>query len=75
MKKKIIKEVLKDSDIRKAIDHLTQSSYNAQRRRSPQIPAKDWSLVYGKKQQPLLEQGFQEAKKLESKKFKRKEIE
>ena len=75
MKKKIIKEVLKDSDIRKAIDHLTQSSYNAQRRRSPQIPAKDWSLVYGKEKQPLLEQGFQQAKKLESKKFKRKEIE
>jgi|TARA_R100000149_G_C5843471_1_gene114661 hypothetical protein len=74
MKKKIVKEVLKETDIRKAIDHLTQSSYNAQRRRSPQIPAKDWSLIYGKKEQPLLEQGFQEAKRLESKKFKRKEI-
>ena len=70
MKKKIIKEVLKGTDIKKGIDHLMQSSYNAQRRRSPQIPAKDWSLVYGKKEQPLLEQGFQAT----SKKFKRKEI-
>lgn len=66
MKRKIIKEALKGADIKKAIDHLTQSSYNAQRRRSPKIPAKDWSLIYGKKEQPLLEEGFN--------KFKRKQI-
>jgi len=66
MKKKIIKEALKRTDVKKAIDHLMQSSYNAQRKRSPEIPAKDWSLIYGKKEQPLLEEGFN--------KFKRKEI-
>ena len=38
-----------NDEIKKVIDHLTQASYNEQRRLFPHIPAKDWGLVYGEK--------------------------
>ena len=40
---------MKNNEIEKVIDHLTQASYNEQRRLFPHIPAKDWGLIYGEK--------------------------
>ncbi len=50
-----------NNEIEKVIDHLTQASYNEQRRLFPHIPAKDWGLVYGKKEVALMEKSFQKS--------------
>ena len=50
-----------DNEIQKAIDYLTQVSYNEQRKLFPNIPAKDWGLVYGKKEVALMEKSFQKS--------------
>jgi hypothetical protein len=42
-----------------AIDHLTQASYNTQRKLYPAIPAKNWGAIYGRKEQKILEINFQ----------------
>jgi len=43
----------------KVIDHLTQASYNTQRKLYPAIPAKNWGAIYGRKEQKILEINFQ----------------
>ena len=43
----------------KVIDHLTQASYNTQRKLYPAIPAKNWGAIYGRKEQKILENNFQ----------------
>lgn len=43
----------------KVIDHLTQASYNTQRKLYPAIPAKNWGAIYGRKEQKILEVNFQ----------------
>ena len=48
-----------DNEIQKAIDHLTQASYNTQRKLFPAIPAKNWGAIYGRKEQKLMEKSFQ----------------
>jgi hypothetical protein len=48
-----------NNEIEKVIDHLTQASYNEQRRLFPHIPVKNWGLVYGEKKVTLMEKGFQ----------------
>ena len=50
---------MNNNEIEKVIDHLTQASYNTQRKLFPAIPAKDWGLVYGKKEVALMEAKFQ----------------
>ena len=43
------------------IDHLTQASYDEQRKRFPAIPAKNWGAIYGRTEQKVLENNFQKA--------------
>lgn len=52
---------MKDTNtlIQDAIDHLTQVSYNTQRKLYPAIPAKNWGAIYGRKEQKILEINFQ----------------
>jgi hypothetical protein len=52
---------MKDTNtlIQDAIDHLTQASYNTQRKLYPAIPAKNWGAIYGRKEQKILEINFQ----------------
>ena len=50
-----------NNEIQKAIDYLTQVTYNEQRKLFPNIPAKDWRLVYGKKEVALMEKSFQKS--------------
>ena len=48
-----------NNEIQEVIDHLTQASYNEQRRLFPHIPAKNWGAIYGRKEQKLMEKSFQ----------------
>ena len=48
-----------NNEIQKAIDYLTQVSYNEQRKLFPAIPAKNWGAIYGRKEQKLMEKSFQ----------------
>ena len=50
---------MNNNEIEKVIDHLTQASYNTQRKLFPNIPAKDWGAIYGRKEQKLMEKSFQ----------------
>jgi CMP-N-acetylneuraminic acid synthetase len=49
------------------IDHLTQASYNEQRRRFPEVYHKKWGAIYGGKEQILLEKNFQKVLTIASK--------
>jgi len=50
---------MNNQEIQHAIDHLTQASYNTQRKLYPAIPAKNWGAIYGRKKVDLLEKNFQ----------------
>ena len=50
---------MNNNEIEKVIDHLTQASYNQQRKLYPVIPAKNWGAIYGRKEQKLMEKSFQ----------------
>ena len=50
---------MNDNEIEKVIDHLTQASYNTQRKLFPAIPAKNWGAIYGRTEQKLMEKSFQ----------------
>lgn len=50
---------MKNNEIQDVIDHLTQASYNTQRKLYPNIPAKNWGAIYGRKEQKILENNFQ----------------
>ena len=50
---------MNNNEIEKVIDHLTQASYNTQRKLFPAIPAKNWGAIYGLKEQKLMEKSFQ----------------
>ena len=50
---------MNNKEIEKVIDHLTQASYNTQRKLYPAIPAKNWGAIYGRKEQMLMEKSFQ----------------
>jgi len=50
---------MNDKEINQVIDHLTQASYNEQRKLFPAIPAKNWGAIYGRTEQKILENNFQ----------------
>ena len=50
---------MNNQEINQVIDHLTQASYNTQRKLYPAIPAKNWGAIYGSKEQKILEINFQ----------------
>ena len=50
---------MNNNEIEKVIDHLTQASYNTQRKLFPAIPAKNWGAIYGRTEQKLMEKSFQ----------------
>jgi len=50
---------MNDKEINQVIDHLTQASYNTQRKLYPAIPAKNWGAIYGRTEQKILENNFQ----------------
>jgi hypothetical protein len=50
---------MNNKEIEKVIDHLTQASYNTQRKLFPAIPAKNWGAIYGRTEQKLMEKSFQ----------------
>lgn len=50
---------MENKEIQDVIDHLTQASYNTQRKLYPAIPAKNWGAIYGRKKVNLLEKNFQ----------------
>ena len=50
---------MNNNEIEKVIDHLTQASYNTQRKLFPTIPAKNWGAIYGRTEQKLMEKSFQ----------------
>lgn len=50
---------MENKEIQDVIDHLTQASYNEQRKLYPAIPAKNWGAIYGRKKVDLLEKNFQ----------------
>tara|TARA_X000001316_G_C904303_1_gene21513 strand:- start:74 stop:253 length:180 start_codon:yes stop_codon:yes gene_type:complete len=51
--------MISNKEIDQVIDHLTQSSYNTQRKLYPAIPAKNWGAIYGRTEQRLMEKTFQ----------------
>ena len=51
--------MISNKEIDQVIDHLTQSSYNTQRKLYPAIPAKNWGAIYGRTEQKLMEKSFQ----------------
>lgn len=51
--------MVSNKEINLVIDHLTQVSYNTQRKLYPAIPAKNWGAIYGRKEVVLLENNFQ----------------
>jgi hypothetical protein len=50
---------MENKEIQDVIDHLTQASYNEQRKLYPAIPAKNWGAIYGRDEQKILENNFQ----------------
>ena len=50
---------MKNKEYQDVIDHLTQASYNTQRKLYPSIPAKNWGAIYGRKEQRIMENNFQ----------------
>lgn len=50
---------MENKEIQDVIDHLTQASYNQQRKLYPAIPAKNWGAIYGRTEQKILENNFQ----------------
>ena len=51
--------MITNKEIDSVIDHLTQASYNTQRKLYPAIPAKNWGAIYGREEQRLMEKSFQ----------------
>jgi hypothetical protein len=51
--------MISNKEIDQVIDHLTQASYNTQRKLFPAIPAKNWGAIYGRTEQKLMEKSFQ----------------
>jgi len=51
--------MISNKEINNVIDHLTQVSYNTQRKLYPNIPAKNWGAIYGRTEQKLMEKTFQ----------------
>jgi Mor family transcriptional regulator len=51
--------MITNKEIDAVIDHLTQASYNTQRKLYPSIPAKNWGAIYGRTEQKILENNFQ----------------
>ena len=51
--------MITNKEIDAVIDHLTQASYNTQRKLYPSIPAKNWGAIYGRKEQRIMENNFQ----------------
>ena len=49
---------MNNKEINDVIDHLTQASYNQQRKLYPAIPAKNWGAIYGRTEQKILEENF-----------------
>jgi len=49
---------MNNKEINDVIDHLTQASYNQQRKLYPVIPAKNWGAIYGRTEQKILEENF-----------------
>lgn len=53
--------MITNKEIDSVIDHLTQSSYNTQRKLYPAIPAKNWGAIYGRTEQVQLENNYNKA--------------
>jgi len=51
--------MITNKEIDSVIDHLTQASYNTQRKLYPAIPAKNWGAIYGRTEQKIMEKTFQ----------------
>ena len=51
--------MITNKEIDSVIDHLTQASYNTQRKLYPAIPARNWGAIYGRTEQKLMEKSFQ----------------
>ena len=51
--------MITNKEIDSVIDHLTQASYNTQRKLYPAIPARNWGAIYGRSEQRLMEETFQ----------------
>jgi hypothetical protein len=59
--------MITNKEIDSVIDHLTQASYNTQRKLYPAIPAKNWGAIYGRTEQKLMEKTFQNRLTIEQK--------
>ena len=51
--------MIKNNEIQEAVDFLTQSNYNHNRKANPDIAAERWEKVYGERIAKLLEINFQ----------------
>ena len=51
--------MITNKEIDLVIDHLTQASYNTQRKLYPAIPARNWGAIYGRSEQRSMEETFQ----------------
>ena len=51
--------MITNKEIDSVIYHLTQASYNQQRKLYPAIPAKNWGAIYGRTEQKIMEKTFQ----------------
>ena len=59
--------MITNKEIDSVIDHLTQASYNTQRKLYPAIPANNWGAIYGRTEQKLMEKTFQNRLTIEQK--------
>ena len=50
---------MKDKEIQDVIDHLTQASYDTQRKLSPSISPERWGKIYGERTAKILENNYQ----------------
>lgn len=51
--------MITNKEIDAVVDHLTQVSYNTQRKLYPAIPARNWGAIYGRTEQKIMEKTFQ----------------
>jgi hypothetical protein len=59
--------MISNKEINNVIDHLTQVSYNTQRKLYPEIKASRWGKIYGEGVLKKLENNFQKQLTIESK--------
>jgi hypothetical protein len=59
--------MISNKEINNVIDHLTQVSYNTQRKLYPEIKASRWGKIYGEGVLKKLESNFQKQLTIESK--------